>query len=215
MAKVIGPLHSAEARGRMSGLIFNTWRGIATVKAFCSPAQPRSMSQLRIRSWTTQLVRAWGALEYAKILAWNAYAVNHPETDWTGNPKRLTGLNWYVRCNLRLLWLAETLITDPPAVPAPDPPDSFLANDGVGQTITEWTATDPGEVKIDIWFAGPTNHGVQPKIERAHHSTFELGETATVTITGLQPGYYMFFARMIDLATGLASTWVSEGATIT
>lgn len=59
MAKVTLPLMSAEARGKVGGLIYNTWRGNSTVKIKKAPAQPRTARQLLIRAFATTCSRAW------------------------------------------------------------------------------------------------------------------------------------------------------------
>lgn len=215
MAKLIGPLHSAEARGRVSGLIYNTWRGIAYAKAFCAAAQPRSQRQLQIRAWSMEFVRTWGRLTQAQRDAWNAYAVAHPEIDWTGNPKRLTGLNWYLRCSVRLADMGAAIQPLPPITAAPGSPAAFVAADGVLQSVLTWTATGGTDMTLDAWIIGPHSAGILAKIERCKHEAYADGETGTETITGLFPGVYTIFARMIDEDNGLASTWVSDRAVIT
>jgi len=215
VAKVVGPLHSSEARGRMAGLIFNTWRGIAYVKAFCAPAQPRSTIQLQIRAWTTMLVRYWQSLSDTYRAQWNDYAVTHPDTDWSGNPKRLTGANWFVRCSLHLLQQGIALVETAPIVPAPDAPTDFAAANGILQSIITWTATAGTNMAIDIYHLGPISQGIAPKITRARHLAYEDGETATFTATGLVVGRHWFWARIVSEDDGLASTWVCDYADIT
>lgn len=214
MAKVIGPLHSAEARGRMSGLIFNTWRGIATVKAFCSPAQPRTKMQLLTRAWTTQIVRAWASLTQDNRDHWNAYAVTHPESDWTGNPKRLTGLNWFVRCNARIFRLGGPQIDDPPAVAAPDPVAGFAAANGVLESILTWTFPDGAANRFWVYAFGPHSQGLDCKIERAAIMLAGTASMGTITATNLSPGRYTFWIVVVNIDTGLASTFLTDTADI-
>ena len=40
MAKVINPLLSVEARGRMGGIVYNTWHGISYAKAHYGTHKP-------------------------------------------------------------------------------------------------------------------------------------------------------------------------------
>jgi len=77
MAKVIGPLHSSEARGRMGGLVFNTWRGLNVVKQSTSPANPRTIAQLNIRAIAVGQARGWQGESAANQAAWDAYASTH------------------------------------------------------------------------------------------------------------------------------------------
>jgi hypothetical protein len=215
MAKVTGPLHSSEARGRMGGIIANTWRGASYVKAKTSPAQPRSKLQLQIRAWTTMLVRAWGELNQSQRDSWNEYATAHPGVDWTGNPKRLTGLNWWVRCNLRSLQMGLSGFVSVPTTAAPDALTNFAAANGVLSSVLTWTATGGTDKRVDIYIVGPHSAGMLAKIERAKHKIFASGETGTETIADLIAGTYTFFVRVLDEDNGLASPWVSDTAVVT
>jgi len=215
MAKLIGPLHSAEARGRVSGLIYNTWRGISYAKAFCAPAQPRTKIQLRVRAMTTQLVRAWQGLTQDNRDHWNAYAAEHPQIDWTGNPKRLSGLNWYLRCNFRILYFAETLIDDPPAVPGPDPVTNFAAADGVLESILTWVFPDGAANRFWVFTRGPHSQGITASIEHAAISLAGTAAMGTITATGLSPGRYTFSIQVVNTDTGLVSTFMTDHADIT
>jgi hypothetical protein len=216
MAKVMNPLGSTEARGRIGGLIANTWRGISYLKASSSPAQPRSQRQLQIRAWTAMLVRYWGTtLSATNRGYWNDYAVTHTDIDWTGNAKRLSGLNWFVRCNLRLLDLAKPQIDAPPAIAAPNALALFAAADGADQSILTWTNTADWGDYVDIFIQGPHSKGQQPKIERAKHWAYSQGPAGTYTVTPLGPGHYTFWARVTYQDTGLSSPWVMDSCDVT
>jgi hypothetical protein len=210
MAKVMSPLHSTEARGRVGGLVFNTWRGISTVKSNSSPAQPRSTTQLAVRSLVTYLTRKWALLDDTERLHWNEYAALHTEIDWTGNPKRLSGLNWYVRCNTRISQCGGTLIDEPPAVAAPDPIVSFQAMDQALSIRLMWQAAAGTDLTADFWVLGPHSTGVAAKIERAKRGLLTAAQTPDISIANKSVGHYTVWARIISEVTGLASTWLSD-----
>jgi len=214
MARVLNPLNATEARGRVGGLVYNTWRGARYVKPNTSPAQPRTPRQLQIRAWTTYLVRYWALISADNRGFWNDYATSHPDIDWTKSPKRLTGLNWFVRCNLRLLDLALSIIEAPPAVAAPDAPSDFVATGAAGSIGTTWTAMAGTNLQADLWVAGPFSVGVAAKIERAKHAGYSDGESPPINLSPLQPGRYTCWLRTIDEDTGLASPWVSDTADV-
>jgi hypothetical protein len=216
MAKLMSPLASSEARGRIGGLIHNTWRGISYAKSSSSPAQPRSKLQLQMRAWTTMLVRYWGTtLTDAERVFWNDYASTHSKIDWTGNARRLTGLNWFVLCNIGRLRMALTVVTTPPAVAAPNAPAAFAAADGVLQSILTWTSPGGTGITCDVFHLGPVSKGVTPNIQRAKFKDMISAETHTMTCAGLAPGRHWFFARMIDESNGLVSPWVLDSCDIT
>jgi len=215
MAKVLNPLFSSEARGRVQGLQFNTWRGTRFVKAQTSPAQPRTQRQLQIRAWTTVLVRYWALLSVANRGYWNDYAVAHPDIDWTGSPKRLTGLNWFVRCNLRVLDLGGTIVESPPEIAAPDAPAAFTLTGSAAGLSATWTPTEGTNLQADLWLFGPHSVGVNAKIQRAAHAGYSDGESPPINVSPLQPGTYTGWLRVIDEDNGLASPWVSHTCVVT
>jgi hypothetical protein len=215
MAKCLNPLMSTEARGRSVGLVYNTWRGVRTIKVQTSPAQPRTALQLKIRAWMTGLVRTWQTLPSATRAAWNDYATDHPESDWTNKPRRLTGLNWFCRNNIHALMAGQLGLVSPPTVAAPDPVTDFAAANGAGQSAITWTDPGDGARHLDIWMHGPHSAGRAGSIIRSAHKAMANAATESETITGLIAGTYDFYARVIDDNTGLASAWVSDTATVT
>lgn len=215
MVKVLNPLNSTEARGRMGGLVYNTHRGMNFVKPQTAPAQPRSKKVLQIRAWMANLVRAWGALTADERLHWNNYAASHTETDGMGATKRLSGSNWFSRLNIRLLTYGAAIKTEPPSTPAPDAPNNFVAADGVLSSICTWTATAGTDKSVDLFIFGPHSKGLSAKVQRAKWVTGISGESATGTLSGLIPGRYTVFARVMDEDNGLVSPWVSDTADIT
>jgi hypothetical protein len=212
MAKCIAPAHAAETRGKVGGIVYNTWRGLATIKAKHAPAQPRSQKQLAIRALAIMLVRKWADL--TNQADWRTYAYNHPISDWTNQPKRLTGANWYVMLNTRMFRMMGTTITDPPAVNAPDPVVEFAAADGAGLITLTWTAPSGANDRIEFWLDGPNTAGKLGSIIRAKFKTIMEGNTSGATITGLQPGVYTVYARVVSMVDGQVSLYVSDTAVV-
>jgi hypothetical protein len=211
----MSPLHSTEARGRVGGLVFNTWRGLSTVKSNSSPAQPRSATQLAVRSLVTHLTRKWATLDPTARLHWNDYAAAHTEIDWTGNPKRLSGMNWYVRCNTRIAQCGAALITEPPSVAAPDPIVSFQATDAALNIHLMWQAAPASDLTADFYVLGPHSKGVLAKIERAKRGLLWPAQTPDINIPYKAVGHYTVWARIISETTGLASPWLSDTCEVT
>lgn len=215
MAKCIGPLHSSEARGRMGGLVFNTWRGLNVVKQSTSPANPRSPVQLKIRGISVGLTRSWQAETAANQATWNAYAATHVETDGMGSPKRLSGMNWYLRLNSRLIYIGQPKAVAAPVVPGPATPAGYNAANGVGSSVVTWTSPGGTAHQMQIYYQGPHSTGRLGKIEMAKYWAVVTAESATATVTPLGVGRYTIFSRFVLEANGLASPWVSDTADIT
>lgn len=211
MAKVINPLLSIEARGRMAGLVYNTWHGISYVKAHSGPNQPNTAAQLAARARLVTIGAAWRGLTQVQRDAWGVYADAHPESDWTGNPLRLTGQNWYIRCNVQLDRIGVAAIADPPAVAAPDAVVGWANELTVADLTVEWTApllTD----WVDIFALGPVSTGVDPKFEHATCYDTVIASTVTpfIIVLAVPSGRWRCWGRVIDVATGLTSPWSSD-----
>lgn len=213
MAKVSGPLHSSEARGGMGGLVFNSYRGIATVKAKTAPCQPRSAKQLAARSAAVQLARLWAAnLFHAE---WDAYARDHPHVDGMGSSLRSSGANWFTALGTRLLAIGSPI---PPA-----PPQWTAPPTAVGLSLS-WTApnltltwVDPtGELdRIQIWRDGPRSPGTIGRLAAAklHATVFGYDMPYSLNLTGR--GAITIYMRQIDVYNGLAAPFVSADIDVT
>jgi hypothetical protein len=215
MAKVIGPLNSTEARGGLGALIYNTWRGIATVKRFTSPAQPRTTRQLAVRGYLTTLSRDWAGLTQVQRDGWNAYAAAHPVSDWTGNPKRITGENMFIKCNTIRLDLGLASVDTAPATTAPAAVAGLALTPGAGQISIAFTAYGGTDTSIDVWIQPAHSLGQLPRIQKARHLAYAPGETTPYVATGLVPGNTTVYIRGVDEASGLCSLFVSDSATVT
>lgn len=212
MAKVINPLLSVEARGRMAGLVYNTWHGISYVKAHSGPNQPNTQAQLAARALMTMITADWRDLTQAQRDAWTVYADAHPESDWTGNPKRLTGQNWFVRCNVQASRAGGAAVTSPPAIAAPDPVTGWVVADAAGDITVNWTTPIVGNEMLDILKLGPLSTGVDPKVEHAVGDCIIVN--SSVTPYTVEPsaaaGRWRWWVKVIDPDTGLTSTLVSD-----
>lgn len=212
MAKVINPLLSIEARGRMAGLVYNTWHGISYVKAHSGPNQPNSAAQLAARARLTTITAEWRQLSQANRDAWSVYADSHPEQDWTGNPLRLTGQNWYVRCSIQLHRMGESSVATPPAVAAPDPVVGFSIEKTVNDLTQTFTSPVDGTDMIDTFLLGPISTGVDPKYEHAINVRMlntDVQQPDIIYAT-VPSGRYRGWAKIVATATGLTSTKVSK-----
>lgn len=212
MPKLKNPLLSQEARGGIAGLVFNTWRGINTVKTNTSPTGQGTAKRLAAQARISAISKEWATLTDVQRAAWSQYATDHPVTDWTGSPKRLTGMNWFVKCNALLDMIGEAHVTAAPGVAAPDPMTGFNLTFATGTISAVWTAPTAATKEVVFFSTGPQSKGITGKIEQAqylsHHAASET--TPLAIITGATTGRYTVFAKIIDTVTGLESTWQSD-----
>lgn len=216
MAKLVNPLLSLEARGKANGCIYNTWRGISYAKSFASPAQPDTEAQLLARSRMITAVGDWAQLEDLEREAWNTYAAAHLLSDWTGTPKRITGQNWYIRCNVQIARLAGAPIDEPPTVPAPDGLTGFALSVVDDDIKAAWTAPTAGATDVEFRLQGPHSVGAQGRYQQSRFETYKAIEVATPVIIAeaVPTGRYTVWARNVDPATGLCSQWVKDVADV-
>lgn len=215
MAKLLDPLRSSEARGKVGGVIYNTTRGIKYAKVFTSPAQPRTARQLIIRAYMLTCTRAWASLTGAQRQSWNEWAALHPIIDWTGNPVSASGFNWYCALSVRLLDQAKTVVATPPSVNGPNTPVMLILTGGVGTLSWTFTPATGTGITIDMWTQGPMSAGRLGKLQHARHRIYAPGETSPVALASLTPGFYTAWTRFLSETDGQASSWEMASATVT
>jgi hypothetical protein len=199
----------------MGPLVFNAWRGFATVKSKISPSQPRSSRQTLIRAYEIQQSRAWRALTDSNRATWNAWAADHPLSDWTGGPKRLSGFNWYVGLSVRLLLQGKAVVATAPVAAAPGAVLALVATPGAGQVSLAFTAFGGTATSLEVWIQPAYSPGRIPSFQRARFNSFAPGETTPRVITGLTAGWTTAYCRSVSETDGQCSGWVSVSFTVT
>ena len=210
MAKVTGPLNSSAARGRVGNLVYNTWRGIHTVKTSATPTTQYSNDQIALRTLTAAATLAWQAASDAQRVKWNVYAADHPDSDWTGNAKRLSGYNWFVRLNVRAQLVGQSIQNEPP-------PPTILAI--LEDFHLEWADTDiiacrwtpvpwPPWVYtwVEFYFVDAHSAGRTPNLPEADRKGYEGADYGIWLRHTMPPGNYTAFARII-VRRGLVGPW--------
>lgn len=216
MAKVLGPLHSIEARGSVDTLTYNTWRGLHTVKRRCGPHALPSQAVLDQLALAALATAAWKAADQTTRDTWNAWAPLHPGLSWTGQEKRITGYNWFLR-----LYVRQLLIN---FAPAPLPPDYAITHTLSGLALTwsapnlvlSWDAFTWGDADAyytEIYRTGPLSSGVNPTIHAAFRTSAEDYLTQEYMWPSPAPGTYTAFARLLH-TNGLVSTFQSVRCTV-
>lgn len=211
MVKVVSPLHSSEARGRLGEMVYNTWRGIRVVRSRPASTTQNTPAQLAARAVSASLTAAWQALTGDQRTLWEIYAAGHPETDWTGTPRRLTGYNLFMRLGHNMNACGVSPLSIPPIGTAPNEPVlnycTYVQETGdiiisyvMDGTLEQWY--------FDVWYYGPhpttraipINYATRLMAVPTYMMAAWLQAAETDTVT--------FWARMIDSYTGLTSQWV-------
>jgi hypothetical protein len=110
MAKVIGPLMSIDARGKLANaMVFMGWKGVKTVRSFVVPANPNTDAQKAVRATFTTAVEKHHLLLGPDKVAWDSRA----------SGQALSGFNLFMKKVIDCLKAAKTwaLYTEVEATP--------------------------------------------------------------------------------------------------
>lgn len=165
MAKVVGPLFSVDARGKLAdSVVFMGWRGLKTVRMWKKPANPNTAAQQLTRGYFTSSVGRYHDLAAGDQLAFKLRASGKP----------YSGFNLFID-------LCKTTL---------DKGKTFVSIKNV--TVPTGTITTAAAkilaiaTKLGTTGAGRIKYGTQPGVyydEKA--CTWASGTTTTVTLTGL------------------------------
>lgn len=198
MAKVTGPLHSSEARGRVGVLVYNTWRGINYVKATKTPLTEYSDAQIYVRGLAALATSSWQALSDTQRAAWYDFANEHPETSCLGDRTRLTAYNWYIRINVRAQLLDEPIVTTPPTHWVKHIIAGLWVDVAGGHLHPRWTklpAYSPATLYYDFWRVGPHSAGAYPTVRDCIRVGFTVYSSGIFYDASAGPGLYTYYVR--------------------
>jgi len=211
VAKVLNPLNSTEARGRVGGLVYNTWRGIHTVKTQTAPGHEDDPKRQAHKAIVQAAGIRWRTISDQQRADWNAFANAHPDIDWTGSPRRIAGYHWYVRIQTRLQDIGVDYVDDPPTTPA----NGILIDASAIQyglhVRLEWLDIHPLPLEdwfVDLWSTAPLSAGRNPSIHDATRKAIDTGDSGTSQFNTSGPGIYTLFFRLIRI-NGLVAPWNS------
>lgn len=193
MAIVTWPLSSGEARGRVGDLIYNTHRGTSYVKTHVVHQSEFTQPQIDVRAATAVCTAQWQSLDNTSRLAWNHFALEHLLHHWTGQQKRISGYNWFIKLNFFAAWSG---------FPTHDIPPPFLISytfSGLsalfGSSLIELTWTSqpiPGDDQLAVIcrLEGPHHQGIQPSIKRAGTFSPNLESSGNAIFRPTIPAFY-------------------------
>jgi hypothetical protein len=218
MAKIVGPLHSIEARGRVGGLVYNTWRGQSVVAAVGTPVIQHSGAQDSARAISTYLAQKWKTLSSARQAAWREKANRSFRSDWSGTPYRLHGEAAYIRANWHRVAIGEGENDDP----YPDNEVRIMA-----PVVAVWTSSDISVswdadyytywLGLYVQMAGyvAVSPGRAPDITHKKHMAYTLFHSGVVTYTTFDVGLWYLWLRTFSMGPDYPTPWVATQVTVT
>jgi hypothetical protein len=217
MAIVTAPLMSAEARGSVHHLTFNTWRGKNTVKLRSGPHVPDTGGRLAALQFAHDADANWKALQPSEREAWNDWAAQQREPHWTGQDLRLTGHNWFVR-----IYVRQSLTSGDATMLIPNYAihytlEGFYLDTFAGSLRAWWTYADfpePGDYWVEVYLTAPLSAGRNATIHNATRVAAWTIDSPPVILRASAAGTFTAFGRFVHL-TGLVTPYQSSRLTIT
>ncbi len=219
MAKVVGPLFSIEARGSVGDKTYSTHRGLSVVRTRSGSGVYHTEAQQEVQRATAYLTAAWKAFPAEYRQAWNVYASQHLCCDWTGQPKRLSGYNWFVRINVPPLMWGWHTVDEPPWHPGEfyNPNISVITSNGQVEVLTDCAPEgNPVFCVHDLWLSPWRSVGRKPDFHYAkHHSVQFDGGDFIIDTPATFPARRGIYVRLIQLDNNYIGEWWSLDYTIT
>jgi hypothetical protein len=189
MAKVRAPLHSMDLRGRMAdGFVFSDWKGIPWMRTFVMPSQPRTARREAMWATFPKVSREWAKLTDSDRARWDEFAVLiKPMNHTLGRKGNWSGFDAYVSMNTVLGDAGQPLVTQPPAIPLPNPPERFrLRNPSPGVVRIRWEPLPAGTL-VDLWL-NQTKASRKAYPSKFNHLTYADGTTGLHVLSGIPAG---------------------------
>lgn len=205
MAKVKSPQGLTGLRHRVGAYIYNsygqgtdatTFRN--TVSARHRPAHVDTAAKKLICAQTNAVTKTWSALSVAQRTAWATYAATFPDLDWLGNPKQLSGFNFYVQANARAAHVGDSPITDPPLTGIPGNASSAGFAFSGGEWILAYTRPAANAYWIETY---DTTDGQNPRpgrLQKAHRIDRGVFVSVYSVHLGNPTGWHTYWYSTLD-----------------
>ena len=219
-------------RGHASGLILSANAYGPSVKKFAAPIDPRTSDQQTYRSNLATVAPLWRTITSGQRSDWDDFAAAPPETDsdpW-GETVYLTGLQWFIRINTRLMAAGAATVNAPPAAVAATP-----------VTILTLVARDPGHDDEDSYLTFANESFIDGSLPVIHlHLSYSpgiqnptsrflqvycgpttasfavlLGDILTTRFGDYPPDTVLFAQLRRQSTTGIRSTSTTKSCTVT
>ena len=158
-----GPL-AAAVSGSIGGTVFSRNRGGPYVRNRSVPVDPNTQSQQNVRSILATQSSSWADQTDAVRAAFRNWATQNPVINALGHSILLSGQQAFVQLNARLALDAQTLLTAPPIINAPDGLATLVQDGdiGIGDVDATFTVTPlPAGIKLWIQAAVVNSAGVR------------------------------------------------------
>lgn len=207
-----------QISGKVAGVVFTRNRGGSVVRNGAVPVKVTTEKALAYKGYLAAASQAWVALTAAQRQSWGTFASGKTVTNRLGKSISLTGQNWYVALNSRLLAAGNAMISLPPTDPPPATPviTDFTVDAGTGDTELTFTPT-PAGANIKLFIRGamvfsPAVNNVENLLTTIIISAANAAspldlEALLINAFGplIEGASYILEVRALDTTTGLVS----------
>lgn len=186
-----------QARGSAGGSVYSRNKGGAYLRARITPANPKTVAQMKVRNTFAANAKAWsGTLTAAQRLAWTNFAIANPLVNILGATITVSGLAMYQKLNQVLAQIGSANISDPPAdlsVPANGAATGITMDSttGVFTIVTAAQVTAAG-MRYYVFATKALPPGRQPGTSDFRYIT-TVAAVAAATTLDISVGYYNTF----------------------
>ena len=163
--KVLWGSLTADARGKMGGVVASRNKAGSYLRTKVSPVQPNTPPQQAVRYAMTAVAQAWrDTLTAAMRALWEDYALTTPLRDVFGAKKTRSGISMFTRYNTPIVRMGGSILTTAPAIGGEVEMTSFgltgTVADGVKMTTPAPALVTAYILQVQLCKA-PTSAGVK------------------------------------------------------
>ena len=163
-----------------------------TRRTLVTPSNPRSTSQMAVRSALATMAAGYDQLTDAQQQPWITAAANYKTRSRLGQNGPLTGLQLYTKINCALAAIGESSVSIPPSAPAftGSNVDALEISNTSGAIKLELHTSDAPPEGTMLWAAAPQNSGVRRAPGMVLLGTLNTPANGKVDITSAYVGRF-------------------------
>lgn len=207
MALVKNPFYSGQASGKVGSLVASRNRNGAYIRQNAKPVRPNTPTQTLRKYEFVQASNAFLQLSTTHVDEWNDFSDNYTVPNKLGDATRITGRNWFIGLNSRILALGVSVALSPPLNPEP----TFLPNVSVAQTAAGNAITAGISVSLpagsSLWVYGTNALTKTRRFKSGSMRLLTIFQTLTVAVNKtliasanlvMDTSSYQFETRSVD-----------------
>ena len=133
----------SQMSGKLNGSVASFNRGGAYLRNKVTPVNPQTTFQQANRNKLTSFSQQWSALTDAERLSWNNSVTAWAKTDIFGDVRNPSGINLFVKINVRLATAGQAVLTTAPSPASAGSINSLtiVADESASTLVATFTAS--------------------------------------------------------------------------